>query len=138
MKKTFFILSFFALTFSQAAVSFNQTEIVNNQAEALKRIKVNEYIKDTKGNTWHIYGWVDVSIGWGGVEIVDYDIHMVSGNTHYHFQGRIASQRDEEGGVRYTLSGNLTDVNSGTEVEIDDNIKSVLYNLHESIIRNNS
>lgn len=113
------------------------SKIVNSQSDNLfKKIKIDETITDTNGTSWHIYGWVDVSIGWSGPKINSYDIHMVGGGQHYHFQGRIIQEGTGNGDIKNTIDGTLTDEKGGI-VEIDGNIKTLLYQLNDKVIKSN-
>ncbi|WPO84086.1 hypothetical protein SD427_07065 [Chryseobacterium sp. JJR-5R] len=126
-------------------VSANVPEIKSDVSEVedsqtihlFKRIKIDETITDTHGTQWHIYGWVDVSISWSGPKINHYDVHMTGGGYHYHFQGKVVREELKDGTIRNTIDGSLTDEDSGTEVAIDSNIKTLLYQLNENVIRNN-
>jgi len=118
----------------KAAVS----EVGNSQdSHIFKRIKIDETITDTHGTQWHIYGWVDVSVSWSGPKINHYDVHMTGGGHHHHFQGKVVREEVKDGTIRNTVDGSLTDEDSGTEVAIDSNIKTLLYQLNENVIRNN-
>ncbi|SMP35660.1 hypothetical protein [Chryseobacterium profundimaris] len=108
----------------------------NSELEnSLKRIKIDEYVTDVSGTTWHIYGWVDVSIGWSGPKINHYDIHMVGGGHHYHFQGKVAQEKQSDGSIKNSFDGVLTENDS--PVEVDSNIENLLYQLNDNVIKNN-
>ena len=126
-------------------VSANMTELTPIASKTLesksvnffKKIQINEYITDTNGTTWHIYGWVDVSISWSGPKINHYDVHMVGGSHHYHFQGKITQEQSSNGDVKNIIDGVLIEEERGTVVEIDSNLESVLYQLNDGVIKNN-
>ncbi|WP_294221136.1 MULTISPECIES: hypothetical protein [Chryseobacterium] len=126
-------------------VTANTTGFTSNFSKTLesksvnffKKIKIDEYITDTNGTSWHIYGWVDVSVGWSGPKINHYDIHMVGGGHHYHFQGKIMQEQGANGDIKNTIDGTLTDDEKGTKIEIDNNLQNVLYQLNDNVIKNN-
>lgn len=101
---------------------------------SLKRIKVDTWIKDTNGLSWHVTGWVDVSIGFSGVSISDYDITLTGNGHSYHFQGKVKRTQLKNGEIKNVIDGILIENNK--TLEITEDIKSVLINCNEEIIKN--
>ena len=116
-------------------------KITTNSCESIellkpKRIQVDEWVKDSQGNNWHMTGWVEVSWSFSdGIQISSYDIWM-TGPIKVHFTGRVSRKDLGNGIIRNTISGTLSDENNEI-IQLDNNTKDIIYILNESIIKNN-
>ncbi|WP_027379927.1 hypothetical protein [Chryseobacterium daeguense] len=141
MKKVLLLAAFSVAGIASANIqelpSIVSTTEASQSDYLLKKIKIDEYITDTSGTTWHIYGWVDVSIGWSGPRINSYDVHMVGGGHHYHFVGKVSREKTPEGSVITGMEGSVTDEDTGGNVEIDSNIKALIFELDNNVTANN-
>jgi hypothetical protein len=118
------------------ANTFNKTheKCKFENINSLKRIKVDTWVKDTKGQSWHVTGWVDVSIGFSGVSISDYDITLTGNGHSYHFQGKVKRTQLKNGEIENVIDGTL--IENDKTLEITEDIKSILINCNEEIMKN--
>lgn len=61
-----------------------------------EKIKVNMSVTANNGCEFEVTGWVDISIGFGGMVVNGYDITASGPCGTYHFQGRIAPPADDD------------------------------------------
>lgn len=93
-----------------------------------KKVNVDIDIKDSQGRTWHVKGWVDVSLS--GVKAYNIDITDPNGNTT-HFEGTVKSLP----GGGFNVSGTLTDEN-GNVIIITKDMEQFLIELTDYVQAN--
>lgn len=94
-----------------AVLSFS---FINSEAMA-KRVEVNTYITADNGCKFHVTGWVEVGLSWGGVQVNDYDITLDGPCGHFHFEGMVGP--GSNGGV-VIVNGHLTNLDTGKEEDV--------------------
>lgn len=135
MKKILLLTTVLSVASLYANTTIPTPEKENYAASnAYKKIQLDYTIKDVNGTSWHIYGWVDVSIGLGGISINHYDVHLVGGGNHYHFVGKMATQ----GNGSTDIDGLLEDVINKKTIDIDGDMKTLLIQINDDVIKNNS
>lgn len=136
MKKVIFCL--IATVLLSTSLVANNLSSFSNKIEKvanLKRIKVDTWLTSTGGVKYHITGWVDVSIGFGGVSISHYDITIAGGGISIHFQGKVASTPNKDGSVTNEVTGDLTQ--NGKIVEMSEDIKDLIIKCNDEVLKVN-
>lgn len=136
MRKKIFIICVASLAFSlkTEANTFKTEKCLNLigtiDADAGKRVPVNEKIRSTDGTEWTLKGWIDIETvwGWPPVAIVAYELTLSNGTDSWTFKSK-ASVSGSTGDIQEVLEGEFPPIDGISEIMSEFNKNVVLPNM---------